>query len=98
MAEIMQLILELSSSLKEMMALILVMKRSRLELFHQSWIDSEQLMSALKISKRNLQTMRESGVLPYSRLSGKYFYRVNDIEEILNKNYYHTSKLKPHDD
>lgn len=76
-----------------MLALVLVMKRSRLEQFHQSWIDSEQLMSALKISKRNLQSMRESGILPYSRLSGKYFYRVNDIEEILNRNYYQPTKI-----
>ena len=93
MAEMMRLILELSSSVKEMLALVLVMKRSRLEQFHQSWIDSEQLMSALKISKRNLQSMRESGILPYSRLSGKYFYRVNDIEEILNRNYYQPTKI-----
>ena len=93
MAEMMRLILELSSSVKEMLALVLVMKRSRLEQFHQSWIDSEQLMAALKISKRNLQSMRESGILPYSRLSGKYFYRVNDIEEILNRNYYQPTKI-----
>jgi len=97
MAQLIQLILELSSSVKEMMALILVLKRSRAEEYLQPWIDSEQLMTTLKISKRNLQTMRDTGVLPYTRLSGKFYYKVNDIEKLLNDNYSKNFKLKQYD-
>ena len=87
MAELMQLVLELSGSMKQMMALMLVMKRTRANTLLQSWIDGQEVMDTLKISKRTLQSMRTSGVLPYSRLNGKIYYKVSDLEHILNENY-----------
>lgn len=92
MAELTKLLLELSGSMKEMMALMLVMKRTRAETFHQSWIDGQQVMDALRISKRTLQAMRDSGRLPYSRLNGKFYYKVEDLEQLLNFNYSQTTK------
>ena len=93
MAELMQLVLELSGSMKQMMALMLVMKRTRAELFNQSWIDGQQVMDALNISKRTLQSMRDGGMLPYSRLNGKFYYKVSDLELLLNKNYIINTKI-----
>lgn len=87
MAELVQLILELSSSVKQMTALMLVMKQTRAEHFHQSWIDCEQALNMLRISKRTLRSMRDSGTLPCSRLNGKIYYKVDDIEKLLNQHY-----------
>lgn len=87
MAELVQLILELSSSVKQMTALMLVMKQTRIEHFHQSWIDCEQALNMLRISKRTLRSMRDSGILPCSRLNGKIYYKVDDIEKLLNQHY-----------
>ena len=87
MADMMQLLVELSGSLREMKALVLVIKRTRTESLLQSWIDGRQVMATLKISKRTLQSLRSSGVLPYSRLNGKYYYKVTDLNRILNSNY-----------
>jgi len=86
-ADMMQLLFELSGSLKEMMALVLVMKRTRADTLLHSWIDGQEVMDALKISKRTLQSMRSSGVLPYSRLNGKFYYKATDLENLLNKQY-----------
>ena len=86
-ADMMQLLFELSGSVREMMALVMVMKRTRANTLLQSWIDGQEVMDTLKISKRTLQSMRTSGVLPYSRLNGKIYYKVSDLEHILNENY-----------
>ncbi len=87
MAELVKLILELSSSVKEMTALLLVMKHSRTELFRESWIDCEQALNMLRISRRTLRSLRDSGTLPFSRINGKFYYKVNDLEKLLNQNY-----------
>ena len=51
------------------------------------WIDNQDVMHALHISCRTLQTLRSNGTLPYSRINNKIYYRRQDIERILNDNY-----------
>lgn len=51
------------------------------------WIDNQDVMQALHISCRTLQTLRSNGTLPYSRINNKIYYRRQDIERILNDNY-----------
>ena len=38
---------------------------------------------ALGISKRSLQNYREKGLVPYSNIGGKIFYKEADIQKIL---------------
>ncbi len=51
------------------------------------WIDAQDVMLKLHISARTLQTLRTNGTLPFSRIGGKLYYRISDIETILNNNY-----------
>lgn len=51
------------------------------------WIDNQDVMLALHISQRTLQTLRSNGTLPYSRINNKIYYRRQDVEKILNDNY-----------
>ncbi len=39
------------------------------------WIDAQDVMQKLHISLRTLQTWRTNGILPYSRIRGKLYYR-----------------------
>jgi hypothetical protein len=39
--------------------------------FLEDWIDSQDVMQALHISPRTLQTLRSNGTLPYSRIGNK---------------------------
>ncbi len=73
-----------------------ILKRlDSLERFGESWIDGQDVMDALNISKRTLQTLRDSKMLPYSRINGKFYYKVADIEALLETNY-QPSKQKCH--
>jgi len=51
------------------------------------WIDGQIVMQALHISPRTLQTLRSNGILPFSRIGNKIYYRKSDILKILSDNY-----------
>ena len=51
------------------------------------WLDNQDVMLALHISLRSLQTLRSNGTLPYSRINSKIYYRRRDVEQLLNNNY-----------
>lgn len=53
----------------------------------EEWIDSQDVMQALHISPRTLQTLRSNHILPYSRIGNKLYYRKQDILKILSDNY-----------
>jgi hypothetical protein len=51
------------------------------------WLDAQDVMQALHISPRTLQTLRSNGTLPFSRIGNKIYYRRQDILKILSDNY-----------
>ena len=51
------------------------------------WIDGQIVMQTLHISPRTLQTLRTNGILPFSRIGNKIYYRKQDIISILTNNY-----------
>lgn len=53
----------------------------------EDWIDNQDVMTVLHVSIRTLQKFRSNGVLPYTKVNGKIYYRRQDVEELLNKNY-----------
>ncbi len=58
------------------------------------WLDNEDVCNILGISKRTLQTYRDKGLLPFSRIRNKLFYRPDDIEFLLQSSYHpNTSQL-----
>lgn len=93
MMDVLQALLTLSGDIKEVKAQLDYIKKSRTELFKESWIDGQDVMQALNISKRTLQTMRDTGILPYSRINGKFYYKVSDLEELLENNYSRIQKI-----
>lgn len=51
------------------------------------WIDSQDLMHILHLSKRTLQALRTNGTIPFSRINNKIYYKIEDIQQILQDNY-----------
>ncbi|MBK6285715.1 MAG: helix-turn-helix domain-containing protein [Draconibacterium sp.] len=96
MKEIIDLLLQLSQEIKIIKAFLEVFRKTRLEQFNESWIDGQDVMQALHISKRTLQSMRDSNELPYSRLNGKFYYKLSDIENMLETNYSKVTKSGSH--
>lgn len=49
--------------------------------------DSADLLQVLNISKSTLQRMRDEGLIGFSQIQGKFFYRQSDINEMLDRHY-----------
>jgi len=54
---------------------------------NDTWLDIQEVCILLKLSKRTLQKYRDSGILPYSQISGKIYFKASDIEEHLEHHY-----------
>ncbi len=53
----------------------------------EDWLDAQEACVLLKISKRTLQGYRRNGLIPFSHVNGKVFFKARDIEKVLEKNY-----------
>lgn len=42
---------------------------------NENWLDNKQVCELLKICPCTLQTYRDTGVLPYSQIGGKSYYK-----------------------
>lgn len=87
MTEVMSLLRQLVENFEVIRAYILSIKKSKLDNLKESWVDGNEVAKALNVSTRTLQTFRDNGTLPYSRIKGKFYYKVADIEALLETNY-----------
>lgn len=49
----------------------------------KTWMDSQDVLMTLGISIRTLQTYRDKGMLPYSQVGQKFFYKPEDIQKLV---------------
>ena len=97
MQEILKALLQFSEDLKEVKTQLQSMKKSPAQVFKETWIDGQDVSVALNVSQRTLQTLRTSGLLPFSQFNGKCYYMVSDLETLLNSNYSRNQQSKRHD-
>lgn len=55
------------------------------------WLKSCRI-EILRISKKTLQVYRDKGILPYSRIKHKIFFKTEDVHKLLESNYYHLKR------
>jgi hypothetical protein len=53
---------------------------------NEKLLDRQDILQMLHISPRTLQHWRTKGILPYSKIGSKIFYKLTDVEEMLRKN------------
>ncbi len=51
----------------------------------EKWLRNEDVCNLLQISLRTLQSYRDSGILPFSQIGRKCYYRVSDVEQLINQ-------------
>lgn len=54
-------------------------------------LTTEQVMNYLSVSRRSLQNWRDNGLIEYSAVNGKFYYRVSAINKMLDK---HLQKME----
>jgi len=88
MTDLIPMLLALSQQIKEIKMMVQLLRQSRAVVLNDSWLDNQEVLQLLHISLRTLQTLRSNGTLPYSKIRGKFYYKVSDIEQLLQENYY----------
>ena len=49
----------------------------------EKWLDNQEVCLMMKITKRTLQTYKDKGLLPYSKLNRKNYYKRSDVQALL---------------
>ena len=52
---------------------------------NNGWKDNQTVCQTLGVSKRTLQNFRDKGLIPYSQIGHKCFYKPEDIKEFIEK-------------
>ena len=55
-------------------------------------LDNSQFIDLMGISVKTAQSWRDSGLVSFSQIGNKIYYRVSDIKELLEKNHRKSSK------
>lgn len=50
------------------------------------WVDSYEVCTFLKISEKTLQRLRTGNAITYSKIRGKNFYRISEIQRLMKDN------------
>ena len=60
----------------------------------KKWLDNQEVCDVLRINKKTLQAYRAKGLLPFSRIKNKLFYKPEDIRRLLELSYHPLIKSK----
>jgi hypothetical protein len=98
MTDVLSVLMTVLYEVQKLQVLVKQSSRPGIEQFRDEWVDGQQVSNLLNISPRSLQTLRHKRALPYSYLSNKIYYRINDLVKILESNYnFKPPKITRHD-
>lgn len=52
----------------------------------QTWLDNQEFCVLLKISKRTAQNYRDKGIVAFSQIGSKVYYKLSDVHDLLESN------------
>ncbi|MDG4714836.1 DNA-binding protein [Winogradskyella marincola] len=55
-------------------------------------LDNADIMQLFKITAKTASTWRTDGILPYLQVKSKIFYKLSDIYNVIDANYYPSKK------
>jgi hypothetical protein len=56
-------------------------------------IDNAQFMKLMGISQKTAQTWRDSGLVSYTQINNKIYYKILDVKELIEVNQHKSSKM-----
>jgi len=71
---------------KQLLEELLTALKSQINIVPKKWLKSHEVRRLLKISPGTLQTLKSSGIIPYTKMGGVHFYDYEDIQSVLQSN------------
>lgn len=60
---------------------------ARNETKKDTFVDNQEFLILMKISKRTAQTWRDEGKISFSQVGNKIYYKFSDVEKLLDEYY-----------
>jgi hypothetical protein len=60
----------------------------------ETFLDNQEFLILLKISKRTAQTWRDEGEISFSQVGNKIYYKLSDVEKLMQENYNKAFKVR----
>lgn len=70
---------------KQLLVELVAELKSQINLVPKKWLKAHEVRRLLKISPGTLQTLKSSGVIPFSKIGGLHFFDYEEILKILEK-------------
>lgn len=75
---------EMKNELEELLELAENATRKYTSIFkEEKWLDNQEVCLMMSINKRTLQTYKDKGLLPYSKMNRKNYYKLSDVQALL---------------
>ena len=74
------------------LAVIEIAVKSKQMFGDEVFFDSQEFMQVMHISKKLAQQWRDRGIIGFSKVGEKIYYKLSDIKALLEKNYKHPKK------
>lgn len=49
----------------------------------ESFLDNQQFLQLMKVSKRTAQSWRDEGIISFSQVGSKIYYQISDVHKLL---------------
>jgi hypothetical protein len=49
----------------------------------ESFLDNQQFLQLMKVSKRTAQSWRDEGIISFSQVGSKIYYQMSDVQKLL---------------
>ncbi len=66
---------------------VIITELSKNRKVEDPFIDNQEFLQLMNISKRTAQTWRDEGIISFSQVGSKIYYRMSDVQKLLDSNY-----------
>ncbi len=87
MEEFKETLISISEGIKDIQAKLNTLVQSQPLSTSEKWLDSQDVIMLLHLSKRKLQYLRNKKTIPFSHINNKFYYKASDIEAYLKEQY-----------
>jgi hypothetical protein len=67
---------------KQLLEELLTVLKTQIGTIPKKWMKSHEVRRFLKNLPGTLQTLKSSGIIPYTRIGGVHFYNYGDIQKV----------------
>jgi len=87
MEKILAILIVMRRELQVLLKAVTQLNRTQIQKLSEEWVKKDEVLKSLGISKRTLSKLTSTGTLPYVKVNGLLYFKVSDIQKLMEENY-----------